>query len=312
MPEDNRLIFPSDLASAEGHRIIVQFSINGADVPFDDANFDSINIWFPCPTNLLFQNNATYTDTDIGNISQPLIKGASQGVGGTIDMIKNIASSISGFDVARILIGKGNEVFDTTKLGFASQMVTNPRTNTTFDKNTTRAYEFSFSCIARNAKESSILKSISSRFRKYTYARSLLGEDSLSLRYPPTWEIKFIDLSNQKEAEFIPKIWACYLEAFSTTINSGNNTWHKDGAPFQVDLACTFRETKVLTQAEIEELENERPDRNKNDIRGSLNEALGSQLKAFEQASKESQTVKSNDKYKSTKLKGGQNPNARN
>ena len=143
---------------------------------------------------------------------------------------------------------------------FGSQQVTNPRTNTAFTGNTIRTFGFTFKLVANSAAESAVARDIHSTFRQMVYAKEV---SQLSLSYPPLWTVRFMsgDKGAKKENPFIPKMHMCYLTSISSTFNSTSNTWRKDQAPLEIDVALQFQEMKVLTQDDIVDLEADAPSR---------------------------------------------------
>lgn len=281
--QPNQLIFPANLRNADGHRVCIHFSC----LP-DRNNTEVVNIWFPCPSNLLYTDGARYGDVEIGNVVSTYLSSKAQG-GGVIDASKKLFGGVSGFDVAKLLALRSEDktgIFTEANVSFAARQVTNPRTNTSFEANQVRSFEFSFACIARSQAETETLRNINSSFRRFTYAKPY-GDNinSLSLAYPPIWEIKFMDLKTQTESQYVPKIFKCFLESFSTNINPSSNTWHaKDGSPFQIDMSCVFREVKVLTRDDIDKLDVEFPNRSY-----AEHEAFGEVLNKAENAAVNSQ-----------------------
>ena len=130
----------------------------------------------------------------------------------------------------------------------------NPNTNTTFGGNTIRNFQFQFKLIARSQAESEEIRKIHNKFRAFTYADSRSNAQNLILAYPPTWTIKFLDTA-KKENKFIPKIFSCYLTGFTSTLNPTVNMFHDDGSPLEVDISLQYQETRVLTRADIDDLE---------------------------------------------------------
>jgi hypothetical protein len=125
----------------------------------------------------------------------------------------------------------------------------NPNTVVQYSNSEIRSYNFNFKLVAENAPESNIIKSIVDTFRINMYAE----KQGITLQYPSKWDISFHTAGGGVNP-FIPKIFKCYLESMSATYNTSSTMTHAGGAPMEVDVQLTFRETKALSKQEIQQL----------------------------------------------------------
>jgi len=248
------LEFPLDLADLD--RPIVRFSC----IPHD-SSIPIESICFPIPQGLAFNDSASYSTINMGTISAiadiAKAAGGATGIGNKIKAAagEGGAQAFSGGGIgASILLSRKLGLETTAKtLEFSSKQVVNPRTNTAFDGNTLRSFQFDFKLIASNEAEVRSIDSIQNVFRNNTYAAEVGGRKTM-LQYPSLWHIEFLS-PDMTELQYIPKIFSCYITACNTTINSSDNTYRNDYSPHEVDISLQFQESKILTRNEIEDLE---------------------------------------------------------
>ena len=250
--------YPLDLDTVPRPRIVFQCT------PYDSAySIDSVTL--PIPQGLSFADGAAFDTIDLGTIagiSEIVSAGLDQALQGEFKKAavasakKAFAQATSGGAIgASILAARRLPGADgiAKSLSFAGKQIVNPRTNTAFSGNTLRSFSFDFTLIARNEKESNVIKNIHDVFRNNMYA-SELGGEKVMLQYPGTWTIKFVD-SNNEELDYIPKIYRCNLTSCTTVINGNSNAYHADMAPHEVQVQLGFQEVKILTRNEIEALQ---------------------------------------------------------
>lgn len=248
------LEFPLDLADLQ--RPIVRFSC----LPHD-ASLPIESICLPIPQGLTFNDTASYSTVDMGTIAAMSdIARAAGGESGIADKVKAAAGeagaqTFSGGGIgASILLSRKLGMETTAKtLEFSSKQIVNPRTNTAFDGNTLRSFQFDFKLIASNEAEVRVIDSIQNVFRNNTYAAEVGGRKTM-LQYPSLWHIEFLS-PDMTELQYIPKIFSCYITAAGTTINQSDNTYRTDYSPHEVGISVQFQESKILTRNEIEDLE---------------------------------------------------------
>jgi len=243
------LIFPTKLdAIAEGsNNSIALFS---ADLDGSSKKSDpqySYNIYLPAPTGLGVNDQANYSTTDFG------VFGAEKMMG------RILKTSAAKFGEARAAVVPGLTAEQGyKKVGF----IVNPNTNTTFSGSGVRSFAFSYKFIPESEAETDIVKKIIRRFKGLSYAGyDDEGEEpsTLLLSYPCKWKISFLksDGNSFSQNPFMPKLFECYLTGVQTNYNPNSNIFFSNSAPVEIDLNISFQETRSLTRADIDTLENE-------------------------------------------------------
>ena len=224
-------------------------------------------IFLPMPPGIEIADAMAYSTVNLGiignalsgmvqgmtsaNSPESLIANAVAEGGKSIAQLKNAnaAAAASIYTRERLKSEQYANVID-----FASKQIISPNTNTTFQGSNVRSYNFKFKMVARSAAESNRIKTIVDKFRLYMYP---MGNDLLQ-EYPGSWQISFVFGTNKdSKNKFIPEPYRCYLTNFTSTYNAGNNMWHEDGAPVEVDIAMNFQEIKALTRQHIDSLNNQ-------------------------------------------------------
>ena len=237
------LIFPLEISS-QPERPTIRFTA------YDRSNgkADQHHIVLPSPQSLAFSDAADFSSIDLGAMGGTIAGAVENGVGNTV-------SSTRVTDVLQVAASK-TPSSDT--VSFVRKTVVNPNTNTTFKSNRVRNFAFNFKMIARSQQESNIIRSIHSKFRKFTYASQSGGGSNLMLDFPPVWTIRFLDFSSDTdENTFIPKIYSCYLTQVESTFNSDANLYFRDSAPLVVDISLQYQETRALTRNDIDSMDND-------------------------------------------------------
>ncbi len=248
------LEFPLDLGDLR--RPIIRFSC----IPHD-ASEPIESICLPYPQGVAFNDTANYSTINMGTVSAmaDIAKavGGAEGIGGKLKAAAGEAGaqSFSGGGLgASILLSKKLGMEGVAKtMEFTSKQVVNPRTNTAFDGNSLRSFQFDFKMIGSSAPEVRMIDNIQNCLRNNSYAKEIGGRKTM-LQYPSLWHIEFMD-PDMQELQYVPKIFSCYLTAVTTTINASDNTFRNDYSPHEVDVSLQFQESKILTRNEIEDLE---------------------------------------------------------
>ena len=252
------IVFPAQLRQEQVP--VIQFTA----FERDGGAVKQHHLWFPCPAGISIADAATYNTIDLGAIGSTVRNIAAAGAEGQglIDTMSKMGSSIT----SQLKNAKASEIgaiaaqaipFNDAiaqQAQFDNKVIMNPNTNTTFGGNTIRNFQFQFKLIARSQAESEEIRKIHNKFRAFTYADSRSNSQNLILAYPPTWTIKFLDTA-KKENKYIPKIFSCYLTGFTSSFNPTTNIFHDDGSPLEVDISLQYQETRVLTRADIDNLE---------------------------------------------------------
>ena len=246
--QTNVMVYPNDVWDAS-NRPLIHFYCPKTRVSLGQGQ--PVNIFFPIPQGLDFTDGASYDDSALGFLGGSIAAAGagarSGGAQGAIDALKNKTAAVGSID--SLLAAATREAMPEgirSAVSVAMQTTINKNIVTEFTGVGTRAYTFKFKMIAINKSESDIIKNICHTFRLGMYPEG----DAIALKYPPTWEIRFIK-KNGLQIEYIPKIFECYLTNVNTAYNSSGNLWHTDGSPLECDLTIAFKETRTLTAKDI-------------------------------------------------------------
>jgi hypothetical protein len=236
------LYYPSTLPS-NPNRPQVKFSCIDRKPEQNNKVFtDRSEIYFPCPGNITFADQANYNVLDLGIIGIGLSQDRGESdLGGAF---KSIAQSIGKNAGAGKLVEISN---------FRNKEVVNPFQNTAFSGNQIRNFTFNFKMIAKNATDAAAINLIHRKFRAKSYAQKSQGSAAF-LKYPPIWEIDFIQgytNTGFTKNPFLPEINLCYLTSVNTTFNTTAAAW----APSEVDVSLTFQETRANERDDILNME---------------------------------------------------------
>lgn len=224
-------------------------------------------IHLPMPGSLGVTDGATFDEIDLGMMAgaggqdalqkalHGDIGGAVGSAGGGLKQGASVATNFSAAELANIASTRMKSLEKYKKnIGFASKKIQPANKNTNFTGNNSRSFSFDFKLVAKDSKDSENIKNIHNLLRQYLYAGDDGGAPNLILDFPPVWIIKFWDTPGV-ENNFIPKIFGSYLETLTCTFNGESNAYRVDGAPVDVSLAMTFKESRVLVRSDIVTLE---------------------------------------------------------
>jgi hypothetical protein len=249
--------FPRELRDPNSSYPCVSFSFAS---PIDQK---TQYIYLPMPGSLAVSDGASFDEIDLGMLAgaggqdalQKVMKGDIKGAVSSLVGVGSQGTSLSMMEIASIAAQRMKSLEKYKKnIAFASKKIQPANKNTNFTGNNMRSFSFEFKLVARDSKDSENIRNIHNLLRKYLYAGDDGGSPNLILDFPPVWLIKFWDTPGV-ENNFIPKIFSCYLENLTCTFNGESNAYRVDGAPVDVSLGMTFKETRVLVRSDITTLE---------------------------------------------------------
>lgn len=206
------------------------------------------SIHLPMPSKGFSVNDgADYSSIDLGVIGASLF-GIFNEEGPSVN---TDGKSITGGALSAISIAAkaapGGESFSNL-VSFANQKVISKNTHVTFQSNTLRQYEYSFTMIAKSKKESIQIKKIIDVFRESVYG--ILDQSGMTVEYPKPWKIQMFFMN--AENPFLPFIKYSYLTSVKTDYSNSTNLLHYDGSPVQIEVSLSFQETKILHRQDIQ------------------------------------------------------------
>jgi len=233
-----------------------------------------IEIYVPIPVGISFEDAASYNEAELNilgglamNATRNINAGANaDGVKGALQgALKTGQDALGSVSTRDIISGvlKGAEISGIDKeitSGVAIGMGTtlNKNVTTEFTGVGVRSFSFVFKFVSKSEEETLVIKSIIETFRSNLYP---VG-NFISLQYPPTWNIQFLNGENGEDIPYLPKIFECYLKGLTTDFNPSANIWHGDNAPLETDITVAFIESRALTYDDIKLLDSKPYEKN--------------------------------------------------
>lgn len=278
MATSTRLIYPEDLNSANRPMMrmrCVKPNIENID---ERKTPKPIDIYVPIPVGITFSDAASYNEAElgiIGGLSMTAARNMSAGAAGGLEGVlsgaletgRNALGSVGTRDIiagvvrAASIGGVSNEIQSGVAIGMGTTL--NKNVTTEFTGVGTRLFSFSFKFVSKSVNETNIIKNIIEAFRSNLYPMG----NFISLRYPPTWNIQFLEAVVEENANskltnldgtdisYLPKIFECYLKNVTSNFNPTANVWRRDGSPIETDVTVEFIESRALTYEDIKSLE---------------------------------------------------------
>lgn len=223
---------------------------------------DSIAIYLP--PNVQDSTSAGYSDAATGVAGLAAAGGinfinamrrndyaaASQSlVGSAKGMIMEAAKRMGG-DLLEGLTGAEGTVGLVNK---AFGQATNPYMEVLFEQMGLRSFTYNFTFAPRNADETEDVQRIIKMFR-FHMAPELQGANERFLTLPSTFDIHYMYQMSSTEARensFYHKIATCVLSDCQVDYTPGGVKSFASGAPTQITMSLTFKETELLTKEMI-------------------------------------------------------------
>lgn len=216
-------------------------------------------VYLPIPAALQFQSSASYSALNLGVGGGALLNAAASATAALksastkdLEIVKSYMSFAKPVAIGLAKAVVPDHVLSLAK--FSGKVIENANTNTQFEGNSIRSFTFNFKMIPTTPHESADITALTSLFRRNMHASSATPGSNLFLSYPSVFSIRFMEQGG--DIKHIPKIYFCYLTDCSMSVNPTSSMFFEEtGAPHEVDLSLTFQETRVLTRADIERLE---------------------------------------------------------
>lgn len=224
-----------------------------------------IDIYVPIPVGITFEDGASYNDAELNilgglamNAARNINAGASAGgiegaLAGALKTGQDALGTVKTRDIVAGIVAKIPGVDSEIKSGVAIGMGTtlNKNVTTEFTGVGTRNFSFTFKFVSKSEEETNVIKNIIETFRSNLYP---VG-NFISLQYPPTWNIQFLNGVSGEDIPYLPKIFECYLKGLSSNFNPSANVWRRGGSPIETDVTVQFVESRALTYEDIKSLE---------------------------------------------------------
>ena len=131
----------------------------------------------------------------------------------------------------------------------------NPFVEVFFNTMDVRSFTYNFNFAPRNEEETNEIQQIIQLFR-FHMAPELQLNNSRYYTLPATFDIHYMykaQNGNGYENDYFNRIGTCVLQNVSTNYTPNGVKSFGDGAPTQITMSLTFKETEVLTKAKINE-----------------------------------------------------------
>ena len=132
----------------------------------------------------------------------------------------------------------------------------NPFVEVFFNTMQVRSFTYNFYFAPRSAEETDEIQQIIQLFR-FHMAPELQINNSRYYTLPATFDIHYMYKSTSGntgyENDYFNRIGTCVLENVNTNYTPNGVKSFADGAPTQITMSLTFKETEVLTKAKINE-----------------------------------------------------------
>ena len=223
---------------------------------------DSIALYLPA--NVTDTTSATYDDTPTGilglGLNDLLTLGSAAEikdfekfgqVGGKAlkEFSQEILKNIGGAFVEALTGTEGAVPLANKVFGRAE----NPFVEVFFNSMNVRSFQYNFNFAPRNENETMEIQQIIQLFR-FHMAPELQERNSRYLTLPSEFDIHYMykaNDGNSYENDYYNRISTCVLENVSTNYTPNGVKSFADGAPTQITMSLSFRETETLTKEKI-------------------------------------------------------------
>ena len=221
----------------------MQIKINERQGEFDEGFVTDIYTYIPVG---IFSNDGiSYNNLERGLIgggiealSQENVSLTQEDIMAASGQFTSYVTDFVGFDIS------GGYSAAVAKAGVAI----NPQSVSTFESTEIRSFDINMKFITNNSEESRTVRTIINRIREFMYPEQI---GTFSLQYPATFEIKFFMPGSEKPNPYMPLYMPAYCTGLQSTYNPSHASFHPDGAPVEVDIQLSFRESDQLTREKI-------------------------------------------------------------
>jgi hypothetical protein len=223
---------------------------------------DSIALYLP--PNVVDTTSATYEDTPTGmlgvaatdairlgqSFSQKDFEAAGAIAGKAASEFAQEAFKRLGAEIVEGLTGSEGAIPLANKIFGRAD---NPFVEVFFNSMNVRTFTYNFNFAPRNEDETTEIQQIIQLFR-FHMAPELQGTNSRYLTLPSEFDIHYMYKAQDGqgyENDYYNRIGTCVLENVATNYTPNGVKSFADGAPTQITMSLTFRETEVLTKEKI-------------------------------------------------------------
>jgi hypothetical protein len=163
------------------------------------------------------------------------------------EILKNLGGGlIEGLTNTEGVVPLANKVFGRAE---------NPFVEVFFSSMNLRTFTYNFNFVPRNRDETTEIQQIIQLFR-FHMAPEIQASNNRYLTLPSEFDIHYMykaENGNGYENDFFGRIGTCVLENVTTNYTPNGVKSFGDGAPTQITMSLTFKETEALTKEKINE-----------------------------------------------------------
>lgn len=191
-----------------------------------------------------------------------LAQGIQRGTESISELFSNGAAGVAGrlaatrlaSSPAGIIVPEGLR----SAIGLAARVSVNPNLATTFEGVVIRQFVFNFKFLPKSAEESEEVKKIVKMFRLNAYPEEIFGAGvPIGFKYPNLFKIRLLSGRQGQFRNVGTPIKLSYLQNVNTTYNPGQQTFHPDGSPVEIDMNLTFFEYKTQSRQDVQAEDND-------------------------------------------------------
>lgn len=209
---------------------------------------DAIALYINDPPQVKY--NAQYENKDLGSLA---------GFVGGLSAVDSLGSGAGlaleggqalGMSLAKLPSAAGIGGMNTADIiGASSKVGLNPFKEVLFQSIDFRSFQFKYRFMPKSEIEAKNIKAIIDTFKFHMHPE--LSANKLFFIYPSEFEISYV--FEGKGNEYFHKFKPCVLESMDVTYGGEQYSSFTDGKPTEVNLSLTFRETEILTKAQVKE-----------------------------------------------------------
>jgi len=195
--------------------------------------------------------SAQYSNKDLGTLAGVIGQIGGSDLGATLKNAMNIGGEAS--QAAMLGLAKLPSMFGGTDvksiIGASSKTALNPFREVLFEAIDFRTFSFKYRFMPKNRNEVQSIQDIVKLFKFHMHPE--LSENRLFFIYPAEFQIAYY-FGNQTN-KYFHKFAPAVLTDLNVDYGGETFTSFKDGAPSEVNISLTFRETEILTKEKIVE-----------------------------------------------------------
>ena len=223
---------------------------------------DSIALYLPA--NVVDTTGATYEDTPTGVLGMAATELIRTGTA-----FANDDFEATGAGATKLLKGAMSEILKNLGGGFVESLTgaegaiplankifgqaDNPFVEVFFNSMNVRSFSYNFNFAPRNEAETNEIQQIIQLFR-FHMAPELQATNARYLTLPSEFDIHYMYKANNGQSyenDYYGRIGTCVLENVTTNYTPNGVKSFASGAPTQITMSLTFRETELLTKEKI-------------------------------------------------------------